>query len=815
MKRIFAVLLAACIAVCSYAPSVFAKKEYTVPTEKPNSAGFVTREQAVACFITAIGIDKFRTDDDILDKFSDKNKISFSYMDEMSAAVFSGLISGYEDGTLRPQMQITRIEALVILNRALSRIELGDWYDVEFSDVPQWASRQIKRLAAAGIVKGYGDGCLGSGDLLTIEQVNTLCERITRYMGPSGDFYSYINADWLEKTSLSDGSVTTSDLSRIESELNTKVGDIIFYLYRRYFNDGAEYGENTDEYRIITAYSAAANMGHRDKIGFEPIRELLDMIDKIGNKEQLSDAIITLEKSGFTTVLPLAADVSVFDSSQYTLSVSGFYTGVSAQLLKGDDSEKYLGYYREYISELLKLSGDENPDNTSAYAAELCKAIALEKDAAADRASLAQTVEEWSPERLEKTYSGLNVKKILTELGRADKNIVVYDPKATAAAGAISTEQNIDKIKAYLKAALLDSSAAYLTSDAFYAYRNYKNKVFGVSDNSIPADYAVGITRELMGWELSNLYIDMYFPETSKDNIKKLTQDIIAQYEKIIGSSGRLTPQTRAAAIKKMKSISVNAAFPDDFGEYINRDYKMRPTSDGGSLMEYKTTKANSAAENFKKLITDNASAKRGGWTIYPYTANAMYDPVSNSITIPAGILQAPLYEASATYEENLGGIGFVIAHEISHAFDSVGAYFDESGNINKWWTEQDYNSFGELCQKIIDEYNRINIDGENIDGALTLNENIADIAAMSCIIELAKDKKCDMPRMFSAYAKTWRTKSTSEYQKYLIKTDSHSPSKIRVNRVLSNFDDFAECYEITEGDGMFIPPDRRINIWK
>ena len=220
-------------------------------------------------------------------------------------------------------------------------------------------------------------------------------------------------------------------------------------------------------------------------------------------------------------------------------------------------------------------------------------------------------------------------------------------------------------------------------------------------------------------------------------------------------------------------------------------------------------------AENFKKLITDNASAKRGGWTIYPYTANAMYDPVSNSITIPAGILQAPLYEASATYEENLGGIGFVIAHEISHAFDSVGAYFDESGNINKWWTEQDYNSFGELCQKIIDEYNRINIDGENIDGALTLNENIADIAAMSCIIELAKDKKCDMPRMFSAYAKTWRTKSTSEYQKYLIKTDSHSPSKIRVNRVLSNFDDFAECYEITEGDGMFIPPDRRINIWK
>ena len=188
MKRIFAVLLAACIAVCSYAPSVFAKKEYTVPTEKPNSAGFVTREQAVACFITAIGIDKFRTDDDILDKFSDKNKISFSYMDEMSAAVFSGLISGYEDGTLRPQTQITRIEALVILNRALSRVELGDWCDIEFSDIPQWASRQIKRLAAAGIVKGYGDGCLGSGDLLTIEQVNTLCERITRYTGPSGDF---------------------------------------------------------------------------------------------------------------------------------------------------------------------------------------------------------------------------------------------------------------------------------------------------------------------------------------------------------------------------------------------------------------------------------------------------------------------------------------------------------------------------------------------------------------------------------------------------------------------------------------------------
>lgn len=815
MKRIFAALCAVCIALCSYAPSVFAKKEYTAPTEKIEGAEFATREQAVACFIKAIGIEKFRTDDDILDKFSDKDKISFSYLEEMSAAVFSGLIGGYEDGTLRPNVRITRIEALVVLNRALSRIELGDWYDIGFSDVPKWAERQIKRLSAAGIVKGYGNGYLGSGDLLTIEQVNTLCERIIRYTGPSGDFYSFINADWSEKTSLPDGAAEISDLSRIESGLNTKVGDIIFYLYKQYFNDGAKYEENTDEYRIITAYSAAADMGYRDRMGFKPIEELLNLIDKAENTEQLSDAIIKLERCGFTTILPLRADVSVFDSSEYTLSVSGFYTGTATELLQSADGEKYMEYYREYISKLLKMSGDKNPDKTAADAAELCQRIAGKKDAAADRLSLARSAEEWTPERLAESYSGLNVKKILAALGRDDKSVVVYDPKMTAAAGEISAEDNGDKIKAYLKAAVLDSSAAYLTSDAFYARRDFKNKVFDVSDTSIPADYAVGITRELMGWELSNLYIDMYFPETAKDSIKNLTQDIIGEYERLIASCGRLMPNTRSAAIKKLKSITVNAAFPDDFGEYINRGFKMRPIADGGSIMEYKTEKAKSSADSFKRLINGETPAKRGGWTIYPYTVNAMYDPVSNSITIPAGILQAPFFEASAAYEENLGGIGFVIAHEISHAFDSVGAYFDENGNIGEWWSKTDYDAFGELCRKITEEYNRISIDGECINGAQTLNENIADIAAMSCIIQLVKDRNGDAARMFSAYARSWRTKSTKEYQKYLLKTDTHSPSRVRVNRVLSNFGEFVQCYDITEGDGMFIPSDRRIDVWK
>lgn len=815
MKRVLSLLLVLSVALCFCAPSVFAKKEYTAP-ETGERTEYVTREQAIACFIKAVGSERFKSNSEILDKFSDKGEISFAYLDEMSAAVFSGLIGGYEDGTLRPQSPITRIEALVILNRALSRIELGSWYEIEFSDIPDWANKQIKRLSAAGIVKGYGDGRLGAGDLLTLSQVNMLCERIVRYTGPTGDFYNYINSAWLDGTELASGEDFRSDLSEIEAKLNRETGDIIFSLYRTHYNEEKEYDKDSAEFRIITAYAAAADQGYRDRIGFEPIEKYISSIDSAVNITELAAVSAELNMCGFPTLLPLEADVSLKDASQCTMAISNFYTGISDSLIKSDEKEKCLDFYTGYIEKLARLCGDDNPKQTARLAAEVCTVLGAAKRDITDKTELAKSVEEWSIEELSKKYSGIDVKRFLSELGLSRlKKVSVYDMDAAVAAARLMTAANSDKIKAYLKAAVLDSSAKYLNTEAFNAYLEYKNNMLGTNEHSIPSDYAAGTVYKLMEWELAQLYIERYFPENSKKLIENLTVDIISEYERLISSCGRMSPQARAAALDKLKSISINAAYPDDFGDYIDLSYPMRTTAEGGSIPEYKAEKAKSRAKHTAELIESGAAPSRGGWAVTSQTVNAVYDPIGNSITIPAGILCAPYFEAAATYEENLGGIGFVIAHEISHAFDALGAQFDSRGVLNSRWTEADYAGFNNMCKKVAEEYSCISADGGIVDGERTLNENVADLAAMSCILSLAERKALDLGKFFSAYARSWRIKTSKNYAEYMLTADEHSPSRVRVNRVLSNFDQFIDYYGVAEGDGMFIPEDRRINVWK
>lgn len=808
MKRLISGILAAIIALCPSAPFVCAQeKTFTVTDSSFVSAeGFATREQAIACFIQAVGIERFRTSDTILERFSDMSKVSFAYREAMSAAVYSGLISGYEDKTLRPQAPITRIEALVILARALSRTELSGWYSVEFSDTPDWAKKQVDRLASAGIVKGYGDGTLGARDYLTLEQVNTLCDRIARFTGPMGDFYTYVNSKWLDSASVSADSPIASDSVRLSQMVNSNISDIIFSLYRRHYNDGEKFDESTIEKKIINVYSAAANQGYRDKIGFSPIAQQLSAIDSAKNISELTAVMAELERLGFPTLVSIKAGTNIYNTSMYLPTVSSGYLGIDAT--RTTDKE-YIESYREYISTLFELSGEENSDELAASVVEICEELASSA-ASPSGSTISSTVTVCDITELKTIFKNIGIQKYFTNLGFVNaKSALVYDKLYARTADSLLSEQNIDKIKAYLKAAVLDSAAPYLTTAAFNAAQKFSNAAYGTAANLIPSDYAASITQELSGWELGSLYIDMYFPNNVKTAVLDMTQKIIAEYEQLLAKSVLMTPETRAKAIKKLKTMKIHAAYPDDIASYCNTGILFRPIENGGSLMEYKMQYNQAKSEHYAKLIQTNQKAENDSWMIYPQTVNAMYDPISNSITIPAGILQSPYFQSSSEFEENLGGIGSVIAHEISHAFDSTGSQFDENGNLIGWWTAQDSATFEALCNKIIAEYDIL-----NINGTLTLNENLADIAGMSCILSLAGADNPKLDLLFTSYAEVWRTKTTDEYASSMLRIDSHSPAKIRVNRVLSNFDEFIHHYGIIEGDGMYIPEDKRIKIY-
>lgn len=810
MKRLISLIMTMVI-LCSSAPFVFADgSKYTAASEPNIYSGYATREQAVSCFVKAVGLERLNPDRKILDKYTDKTKISYPYIDEMATAVFSGLISGYDDGSLKPQSPIKRIEALVILSRALSHTDLPTLYTNEFTDIPDWATRQVSRLASAGIVKGYGDGTLGSADYLTLEQVNTICGRIGHFTGPTGDFYTYVNSDWLNSVETEGGIV--SDIDSLSQKTSRQIGDIIYSLYRKHYNDGEKFPEDSDEFRIITMYSAAANQALRDKLGFEPISEFLTDIDGIGSVDELLSVMAKLEKNGFSTLLSLKPEKNIYDTDSYVLTIPQIYIGIGSVRRESENGEEYKKYYKEYIGGLLTLAGVQEADEIAEKASEVCDSLAevSAKAGAGEKPATLYSVKDFS-----KLMPDVNIGKYLKYLGfDKAKTVMLYNDAYTKGAAAYLKEDKLDFAKAYLMAALLDQTSEYLTSEAFSLRMDYINKLNGTNQSYIPSDYAVAAVQSTLGWELGKLYVETYLPEYVKSTIEKMTGDIIAEYEKLISSCTRMSPQTRSNAIKKLKNLTVHIAYPDSFDGYIKNGLSLKKAEDGGSLTEYMTEYSKALHGEYEKLF-DRGVTVENSMKIYPQTVNAMYNPTDNSITVPAGILQPPYFDSTAVYEENLGGIGFVIAHEISHAFDSIGSEFDEKGNFKSWWTNSDKSAFENVCKQTVEEYNCITIGKHQVNGELTLDENLSDLAGMSCLIGLLENSGGQLDVFFRSYARTWRTKTTDEYDEYAFSTDVHAPAKARVNRVLSNFDTFLDYYEIKDGDGMFIPAERRISIWK
>lgn len=814
MKRFLSKLISMIIALCLSAPFVYASdNKYTAGGKIETYSALAAREQAVSCFVKAVGLDKLHTDRKILDNFSDKSKISYPYIEDMATAVFSGLICGYDDGTIKPQDPIKRIEALVILNRALSHTDLSNIYDTKFTDIPDWASTQVNRLASAGIIQGYGDGRLGANDYLTLEQVNIICSRIGHFTGPTGDFYTYANSGWLGSAELSNGEQFTSDITRLTAETNRRIEEIVFSLYKKHYGSGEKFKTDSDEFKIISVYSAAANQGYRDKLSYEPIKQYLSDIDSIKNTDELLTVMANLEKSGFSTLLPLSLDRNIYNASVYTLSVTPIYVGISNEMRGREDSYKYEESYIDYLKTLFSLVGEKDADTSAKYAAEVCAAFAKASDTRSYDIHKIASV--YKIKDFVKLMPKVNIEKYLKESGfEKAKTIMLYNADFPETAQVYLSDKNLELSKAYLKASVLDSSAAYLSSDFFDAQVKFRNKIYGRNDNPIPSDYAMDAVQKLMGWELGKLYVEMYLPEYVKNEVKDMTDSIIDEYERLIDSSLRMSPQTRANAIKKLKSLTINIAFPDDFDDYTG-SFTLQPIEDGGNLMGYITESAKSLHASCEVAISNGGEAPPMGFTLYPQTVNAIYDPASNSITVPAGILQPPYFDFSASYEENLGGIGMVIAHEISHAFDSTGSQFDEKGSLNSWWTPADRLAFENLCKKTVEEFNAITVGKDKVSGSLTLDENLADIAGMSCILSMLGNDNPNLESFFLSYAKSQRSKMSDEYTAISLKSDVHSPPKVRINRVLSNFDVFLDYYDIKEGDGMFIPSVKRINFWK
>ncbi|NLA79552.1 MAG: M13 family metallopeptidase [Chloroflexi bacterium] len=272
-----------------------------------------------------------------------------------------------------------------------------------------------------------------------------------------------------------------------------------------------------------------------------------------------------------------------------------------------------------------------------------------------------------------------------------------------------------------------------------------------------------------------------------------------------------MSEASRAEAIKTIDSMMVKVGYPESYTSFAKG--LVKSPEDGGSLIENAIAihKAKAAAEHAKAT----APVDKTVWALSPQTINAYYEPSLNEIIFPAAMLQPPFYNENASLAQNLGGIGTIIAHEITHAFDDMGSLFDDKGNFRDWWTKEDRQAFTERAAKFVSYFGGIEVlPGQKLDGELTLGENIADSGSLSVITSIVRDDKEALKEMLTSYARIWAAVTTEDDILGQLASDEHAPAKVRVNGVLSVTDAFYEAFDLKPGDKMYVAPENRVKLF-
>lgn len=776
-----------------------------------SGADYVTREEAVAMLLDTIGLGTLNETVNDLTSFHDAAEVDAKYADKIGIAVTNNILVG-NNSRILPKDYITRIELAMVISRSIR--ELPDIKPVEtFSDLTQSQAVTVNRLIKAGLMYGYGNGLFGANDYVTRDQLSAILSRISNLSNtrPQDDFYYAMNYKWLTSTRLPDGYPSYTAFDEVNLSNTNRLKEIVNDVVSK----ADQWKTGSKEQKMAALYSTIMDVENRNKQGFEPIKQYLDAIDNVLSvKELLSLSATMEEKTGLNPLFTFSPSVDLVDSTRYSLYGTGITTELpAAYLTSGNQQVEAL--YQGFISELFKLCGEDE-----AGASEVAKTILdFEKLMAQHTMSneLASKVENiYNPydiDELAKLFPEVDLKAYLAQLGYRDvKTIVVTDPGLMEKTGAILSDENIDTLKVYAKYRVIVNTASYLSKDLENALIVFNSTFLGIGSTISEEDKAFTLINAVMGNYLGKIYVEKYFTEEAKKDVESIVKEIIGVYRKRIENLDWMSETTKKAAIKKLNATKLKIGYPDNWPDPL-ANISLKTYEEGNSLLDNIFAVTSVVVNESKKVLTEKVDKSR--WIVPPHTVNAFYNHTSNEIIFPAGILQPPFYDVNASREQNLGGIGTIIAHEITHAFDNNGAQFDENGNMSNWWTLEDYETFQQKCQAIIDLYNvEIGPDAV-VSGALTLSENVADIGAMACILEIAKTiPNVDYEELFESYANIWRQTATSAMYSLLTVQDTHAPNKLRVNQVLRIFQEFYDTYDVTPDDVMYLAPEKRVTIW-
>jgi len=650
---------------------------------------------------------------------------------------------------------------------------------------------------------------------INLEYMDTL-------VSPKDDFFTYVNGTWLETTEIPADETSWGGFGVLRKQT---LKDVLAILDEA--NKSGKYAPSTDQAKALMIYNSILDTVARNKAGIAPLQPALDKIAAI---KTIADMQTVLAKNPATISAPfmgLTAFANLSDSSMNAAYVVPGGLGLPERDYYLDQDEKSQEIREKYVAHIARMLQFLGDDEAKAKK-DAETVLALETKLAAQRLDKVQsrdmrnfnnprTVKELSEMtpavNWDKLMADLEVKKLDT--------IIVMQPNYMTALQEILTTESIEDIKTVMRWSTLNNSAGMLTTELDKAnWDFYSKELNGAKQQRDAKERALATVNGTVGEAIGQLYVDAKFPPEAKEKAEKMIANVIAAYKDRIMNLDWMSPETKEKAVEKLDKFTVKIGYPDKWEDYSNLEVK-----EGNS---YYDNMVAVGKWGFRKNLDEiNEPVDKTEWGMSPQTVNAYFNPLNNEIVFPAAILQPPFYNYQADDAVNYGGIGAVIGHEISHAFDDSGARFDADGNLKNWWTENDLAQFTERGDALAAQYSAIEVLPDVfINGKFTLGENIGDLGGVlgaydglqRHIKENGRPDKIDgftaEQRFFLSWATVWRTKMREEALRTRIKTDTHSPGQYRAYVPLQNIDAFYEAFDIKEGDKMYIAPENRVRIW-
>ncbi len=653
-----------------------------------------------------------------------------------------------------------------------------------------------------------------STDKATVKGIDAA--NLDTLVSPKTDFYQYACGGWMKAHPL------TAEYARYGvfetlGELNREqVKDIIQSIDRKSMQKGS------NQQKIADFYDMGMDSVTLNKQGAQPVMADLRLINTMP-LDSLMPVMATLP--GVSAFFGTGVDADLRNASVNTMYLmqDGLGMGDRDYYLKDTDNEKKVkDAYMTYLKKLGTLAGYSDADaqrmadNTMAIETSLAKASMSREELRDPAASynpmkISEITAKYPKLRLDEYFKAQGIEKI--------DSLVIGQPKFIAEVNNILTNQSEQAIRDYVTAGYLRSAATYLSDDFVNAEFNFDKVVSGVEEMQPRWKRAMSVPNGMLGEALGQLYVEKYFPQSSKEKMLTLVKNLQTSLGEHIDSLTWMSDTTKAKAHEKLDNFIVKIGYPDTW-----RDYSALEIDPSKSYWE--NIQATIKFNNDYNLADYGKPVDKTRWLMSPQTVNAYYNPTTNEICFPAGILQKPFFDPEADDALNYGAIGVVIGHEMTHGFDDQGRQFDKDGNLSDWWTPQDAEAFTKLANALADQFDQIVvIDDIHANGKFTLGENIADQGGLRVAYTAYHNSLNGQPgedidgfspdqRFYLSYANVWAGNIRDEEIKRRTLMDPHSLGKWRVNASLRNIQPFFEAFNIVEGDPMYRPEQERVIIW-